>query len=599
MGASSNAYLSFTRSNESVTSYEVFDMFIGATGTYNATTSLVTFSPATGSFRVAEAGAYAIEFMILIDGGITGTPGSVRILKNGVVYWNHPITIVTTPMVIPLLMFLDLAAGDILNFQVDGSSATTVLPGTTANVTRLSVGPTGAAGARGPAGTATNTGATGPTGWTGWTGPQGVAGTATNTGATGWTGETGPTGWTGPQGVAGSATNTGATGPTGWTGWTGPAGFATNTGATGVTGTTGPTGNTGATGLQGIQGETGPTGTTGWTGWTGPIGLTGATGPLSTGPTGWTGWTGMTGPTGSIGASSDAYLSFTRTTASVPSAELYDIFLNAAGTYNATTSLVTFSPTTGGFTVAEAGAYALEFMLLVDGGITGSPGRIELRKNGVSVWSQPLTIVTTPTVLPLLLLLDLAAGDTLNVYVDGASVTTVLPGTTANLTRLSVGPTGVTGATGPTGWTGPQGIPGDATSTGATGPTGWTGWTGPQGFAGTASNTGATGPTGWTGWTGSTGVTGATGPTGWTGWTGPQGLAGTATQTGATGPRGADGYVGRDGATGPTGADGYIGRDGPTGDTGPTGTIAPYIFDGGDPTSNYSVGPAFDCGGVT
>lgn len=296
------------------------------------------------------------------------------------------------------------------------------------------------------------------------------------------------------------------------------------------------------------------------------------------------------------------------------------MFVGATGTYNATTSLVTFSSTTGGFTVAEAGGYALEFMILVDGGITGSPGRIELRKNGVSVWSQSLTIVTTPTAIPLLLLLDLESGDTLNVYVDGASITTILPGTTANLTRLSVGPTGVTGTTGPTGNTGPQGIPGDTTNTGATGPTGWTGWTGPQGFAGTASNTGATGPTGWTGWTGSTGATGVTGdtgptgPTGWTGptgmtgttgptgptgWTGPRGLPGTAANTGSTGPTGADGYVGRDGATGPTGADGYVGRDGPTGATGPTGTIAPFIFDGGDPTSNYSVGPAFDCGGVT
>jgi hypothetical protein len=53
------------------------------------------------------------------------------------------------------------------------------------------------------------------------------------------------------------------------------------------------------------------------------------------------------------------------------------------------------------------------------------------------------------------------------------------------------------------------------------------------------------------------------------------------------------------GGTGPTGPTGYIGVDGSTGPTGPTGTIAPYIFDGGDPFSVYSVGPAFDCGGVT
>jgi hypothetical protein len=28
-------------------------------------------------------------------------------------------------------------------------------------------------------------------------------------------------------------------------------------------------------------------------------------------------------------------------------------------------------------------------------------------------------------------------------------------------------------------------------------------------------------------------------------------------------------------------------------------TSVGYVFDGGSPTSNYSVGPAFDCGGVT
>jgi len=30
-----------------------------------------------------------------------------------------------------------------------------------------------------------------------------------------------------------------------------------------------------------------------------------------------------------------------------------------------------------------------------------------------------------------------------------------------------------------------------------------------------------------------------------------------------------------------------------------TVAISSYIFDGGSPSSNYSVGPAFDCGGVT
>ena len=40
------------------------------------------------------------------------------------------------------------------------------------------------------------------------------------------------------------------------------------------------------------------------------------------------------------------------------------------------------------------------------------------------------------------------------------------------------------------------------------------------------------------------------------------------------------------------------GTMGSTGSTGPTGPITYYIFDGGDPYTNFSVGPAFDCGGV-
>jgi hypothetical protein len=35
---------------------------------------------------------------------------------------------------------------------------------------------------------------------------------------------------------------------------------------------------------------------------------------------------------------------------------------------------------------------------------------------------------------------------------------------------------------------------------------------------------------------------------------------------------------------------------GNTGPTGPPGLITPYIFDGGNSTSSYSLGPAFDCG---
>ena len=46
---------------------------------------------------------------------------------------------------------------------------------------------------------------------------------------------------------------------------------------------------------------------------------------------------------------------------------------------------------------------------------------------------------------------------------------------------------------------------------------------------------------------------------------------------------------------GPAGSDGATG---PVGATGPAGPTTSYIFDGGTPSTVYSQGPAFDCGGV-
>ena len=103
--------------------------------------------------------------------------------------------------------------------------------------------------------------------------------------------------------------------------------------------------------------------------------------------------------------------------------------------------------------------------------------------------------------------------------------------------------------------------------TGITGPTGPAGSTGAMGPAGTATNTGATGPTGYTGPAGSgTGDTGPTGPAG-----------------------------GGTGDTGPTGPAG-----GGTGATGPTGSVLIYatVFDGGNASTNYIIGPVFNCGGA-
>jgi collagen type VII alpha len=211
------------------------------------------------------------------------------------------------------------------------------------------------------------------------------------------------------------------------------------------------------------------------------------------------------------------------------------------------------------------------------------------------------------------------------------------------------GGTGYTGPTGPgvagTGYTGPTGPAGEASLTGATGapgvtgPTGLQGSTGAAGIAGVTGATGAAGVTGPTGDTGDTGATGETGPTGsagvgftWQGeWLPPfalynfndvvfyQGssyiciLAGNSSgfdnpstdpihwslmaQQGATGPAGSGtGSDSGTGYTGPTGPAG--GGTGDAGPTGPTGAVLIYstVFDGGNASTNYILGPAFNCG---
>lgn len=94
------------------------------------------------------------------------------------------------------------------------------------------------------------------------------------------------------------------------------------------------------------------------------------------------------------------------------------------------------------------------------------------------------------------------------------------------------------------------------------------------------------------------GFSGSTGPTGYIGPTGPMGNVANTGSTGPTGSIGIQGPTGSQGNTGSQGIQGDIGQTGSTGATGPQGQISSYIFDGGDPFSNYSVGPAFDCGGV-
>jgi hypothetical protein len=58
-------------------------------------------------------------------------------------------------------------------------------------------------------------------------------------------------------------------------------------------------------------------------------------------------------------------------------------------------------------------------------------------------------------------------------------------------------------------------------------------------------------------------------------------------------------WKGAEGGVGPGSTPGATGATGPTGASGATGPITAFNFDGGSPFTDYTNGPAFDCGGVT
>jgi hypothetical protein len=346
----------------------------------------------------------------------------------------------------------------------------------------------------------------------------------------------------------------------------------------------GPTGNTGSTG------STGPTGIRGFTGYTGLTGYTGSTGPIGTGIQFKGTLNNLSDLALIIGpVRGDAYII-------LANSHLY-LYNNSQFIDGGSILGPTGSTGSTGFTGPR--------------GFTGSIGLTGF--TGPSGFTGPTGAVgtgiqfkgTVNNILDLSLIVSPLQGDAyialenshLYLYngiqfTDGGSI---------------LGPTGATGATGKTG------------STGVTGATGAVG-TGIQ-FKGTLNNVSdlslvntpvrgdayiilsnshlylyngiqfidggsVVGPTGSTGATGLSGTIGSTGATGSSGPIGPTGSSGTIGPTGATGSSG---------TIGPTGATGSSGTIGPTG---PTGSISAYSFDGGFPTSNYVIGPAFNCGGV-
>lgn len=63
-------------------------------------------------------------------------------------------------------------------------------------------------------------------------------------------------------------------------------------------------------------------------------------------------------------------------------------------------------------------------------------------------------------------------------------------------------------------------------------------------------------------------------------------------------PSGYWGSVGQTGAIGGTGYAGSIGAEGPIGPLGPQGPAGAVVYDGGTPSTDFSVGVNINCGGV-
>jgi hypothetical protein len=262
-------------------------------------------------------------------------------------------------------------------------------------------------------------------------------------------GDTGPIGPQGNPGQQGAVGPIGLQGPRGIQGVTGPTGF---TGPTGSRGIAGPTGFTGGS----ATGATGPTGPTGRTGPIGSTGPSGPTGPALIGPSGPTGVQGPTGPTGSIGASSDCFISITRTNASA-SLATHDIFAGATVAENTVPREMTFTAQNGRFTANIGGTFAVEVAPIITAPQTQTEITYTIRKNdGIAsqadIWSYIVKATGTSAFGPegrfFAVFVTLSAGEYINFKAVAPSAQfafQINAGTTANITRLSVGPTGPTG----------------------------------------------------------------------------------------------------------------------------------------------------------
>lgn len=203
-------------------------------------------------------------------------------------------------------------------------------------------------------------------------------------------------------------------GPTGPTGPQGPAGDPG--GPTGPTGPEGPIGPMGPAGPQGPAGDTGPEGLVG------PAGPTGSTGPQ-----------GVTGPTGTntTATSAFAYASGTALTASLtgtpvplPNGQIIPTGITVDGT-NTT------------FTVSAAGRYRISYAVNTTAAFFLST-RIML--GGVPNLASTVDPILSLSNYSNEILVDLAAGTTVQLQTVGASINLILTtgaGATLMITRLS------------------------------------------------------------------------------------------------------------------------------------------------------------------
>ena len=230
----------------------------------------------------------------------------------------------------------------------------------------------------------------------GFTGPAGAQGPA---------GVQGPTGPQGPQGIAGATGPTGPTGSSGPIGSTGPTGPAGSQGSVGPAGPQGPGGPAGPQGSAGVQGPAGPQGVQGSVGPQGPQGPVGPQGPQ-----------GPIGPTGPAGASgSNAYAYYYSTVVQSVGANQDVAFDSFSGQLNVSLG-------SGGtvVTVGVAGVYRIGFSIST---AASALATIQLYQNGAVVAGTQTVLLSSTSQLSGEVLLTLAAGDTIELRVTGATLT--------------------------------------------------------------------------------------------------------------------------------------------------------------------------------